>query len=225
MESALGGIAIPVDESDRDEQTAGDGQIVIVRPQVVDNVGHVLGNLFQRIYHLIDQAREIDSVVAEQLDGSTRQLDDFLQLVMDYFSPLPLALEYVSGAEIAQSLGRQISDAIGRSVRIEAKLPIEGRLLVDPGRLARSFGLLAMQLRQSPGNNDGAVLKAVAQSPGRWLMLSVQIASRFVSPRSSESEMRWAVAEKFLEMHGGSLEQKSTPAGDALWEIVLPLQP
>jgi len=185
----------------------------------------VLGNLFQRIYHLISQARPTDPAVAAQLEGSTHQLDDFLQLVMDYFSPLSVVLEYVPGAEIAQSVGRQISDTIGCPVRIEAKLPIEGRLLVDPGRLTRGFGLLAMQLRESPGNHEGVVVQALAQPPGRWLMLSVQIPSRFVSARSSESEMRWVVAEKFLEIHGGTLQQKSAPSGEVLWEIVLPLQP
>jgi hypothetical protein len=32
------------------------------------------------------------------------------------------------------------------------------------------------------------------------------------------------VAEKFLEVHGGSIQQQSTSTGEVLWEIVLPLQ-
>ena len=62
---------------------ADDDRIVVVRPQVIDNVGHVLGNMFQRIYHLVERTREHDLVTAADLESSTRRLEDFLQLLMD----------------------------------------------------------------------------------------------------------------------------------------------
>src|SRR5437016_5104574 len=36
----------------------GDDQLVVIRGPIVENIGHVLGNLFQRLYHLIEQERE-----------------------------------------------------------------------------------------------------------------------------------------------------------------------
>ncbi len=206
-------------------QLTDDGQIVVVRPQVVENVGHVLGNLFQRIYHLIERARETDALTAEQLEGNTRRLEDFLQLVIDYVSPLSLSLRRVPGAEIAQSLARQLSDTTGGSVNIEVKLPSDGQLLVDPGRIARSFGLLASQFQEGAREGRTIALSAAARPTGRWFVLTVAIPSGCVGARSSESEMQWAVAEKLLEIHGGSVQQKSTGSGEVLWEIVLPLQP
>ncbi len=202
----------------------GDAQIVAIRPQVVDNVGHVLGNLFQRIYHLIEQARRTDPPAADGLVSSTRQLEDFLQLVMDYFSPISLDLQDVEGAEVAQSLARQISGRSGCRVQVEAKLSEGSRLRVDPGRLAQAFGLLALRIRKDSAGEEGIELKAVARASSRAAVLAVVVPRHLVSMRTSESEMDWAVAEKFLELHGGSLRENPAPSGELLWEIVLPLQ-
>jgi len=211
-------------DSGGSESPDADGQIIIVRPHVVDTVGHVLGNLFQRIYHLIDRVRKVEASASVQLEESTRQLEDFLQLALDYFSPLALTLQYVPGTEVAQSLARQLSDAVGCPVKIDVKLPLDGRLLVDPGLLTRGFGLLATQLRENPQSDTGLELKAVAREPRRALVFSVVIPPQLVAVRSSQLEMRWAVAEKFLEVHGGAVQQTTTGTGEVLWEIVLPLQ-
>ncbi len=190
---------------------------------MVDNVGHVLGNLFQRIYHLLSQPRD-HGESADQLESTVRELEDFLQLVLDYVSPISLALDYVSGAEIAQSLARQVSDRIGTHVRIGAKLPTEGRLLIDPGRLVRCFALLATRLVENGSNSNGIELQATIRPAAGVLLLGLDIPAGLVLPCSSVAEMHWAVAEKFLEMHGGGLQAKAAPSGDVRWEITLPLQ-
>ena len=222
MESVARGISHT--DSAGSESPDADGQIVIVRPQVVDTVGHVLGNLFQRIYHLIDQVRKVEATATVQLEDSTRQLEDFLQLALDYFSPLSLSLQYVPGTEVAQSLARQLSDAVGCPVKIDIKLPVDGRLLVDPGLLTRGFGLLAAQLRDASQTDTGLELKAMAREPRRALLFSIAIPPQLFAARTSQLEMRWAVAEKFLEMHGGTIQQTTTGTGELLWEIALPLQ-
>jgi len=195
-----------------------------VRPQVVENIGHVLGNFFQRIYHLIDRARETDAVTAEQLHGSTRRLEDFLQLVIDYLSPLSLSLQPVPATEVAQSLARQLSDTTGGTVKIDAKVPAESRLLVDAGRLARGFAILALMLDATPDGGDPVQVQAVARPVSRSLALTVTIPPCYVPLDSSELEMRWSVAEKFFEIQGGTLQKNAVPSGEVSWQIVLPLQ-
>ena len=222
MESALRGDTSTTHQPSERPPGPDENQIVIVRPAVVEHVGHALGNLFQRIYHLIDQI-PVDQAATGPLGTSVRQLEDFLQLVIDYFSPLPLALQHVPSTEVAQSLARQISDTVGCAVQLDAELPIEGGLLVDPGQLARTFGLLAKQLEHAP-RGERIILKATVRSPNRSLVFGLRAPGACDYRRSSEAEMRWAVAEKLIEMHGGTVQQDSGPAGDVLWEIVLPLQ-
>jgi hypothetical protein len=202
-----------------------DGQIVVVRSRVVETVGHVLGNMFQRMYHLIDVSGETDAATATGLRGNARALEDFLQQVLDYFSPVSLVLQYISAADVAQGLARQLSDTLGCTVKVDAKLPAEGQLLADPGRLARAFSLLASRLRDTASTNQGVPIRVVGESHGRFVHLTVVVPAMLVSPESSESEVRWAVAEKLLETHGGSLRPHATSSGEVLWEIALPLQP
>lgn len=202
-----------------------DGQIVVVRSHVVETVGHVLGNMFQRIYHLIDVASATDAVTAGALDGSTHRLEDFLQLVIDYFSPVSVVLQHIPAAEVAQGLARQVSDVTACAVKIDAKLPAEARVLADPGRLARSFALLASRLQVDAARESGLEVRVVGDITAASMRLTVTLPRRLVAPGSSESEIRWAVAEKLLETHGGSLRELSMPSGEVLWEIVLLLQP
>ena len=202
-----------------------DAQMVVVRPQVVETVGHVLGNVFQRMYHLIEICGDADTGAAAALHGTTRTLEDFLQQVIDYFSPVSLVLQHVPAAEVAQGLARQLSDAVGGAVKLDAKLPAESCLLVDPGLLARSFSLLASRLHGGAGSVPGIAVRVVGEACGRSIRLTVTLPAAVVAPQSSESEVRWAVAEKFLETHGGTLRQHAIRSGEVLWEIVLPLQP
>ena len=152
MAIAVRGLADPVaaDAVEKDAQSE-DAQMVVVRPQVVETVGHVLGNVFQRMYHLIEVCGDTDTATAAALHSTTRTLEDFLQQVIDYFSPVSLVLQHVPAAEVAQGLARQLSDAVGGAVKLDAKLPAESCLLVDPGRLARSFSLLASRLARRRG--------------------------------------------------------------------------
>ena len=202
---------------------SNEDRIVVVRPAVVEHVGHVFGNLFQRIYHLTNEARERDADTAALLNDSIRQLEDFLQLVMDYFSPLPLALQHVPAIEVAQSLAREISDAVGRPVRIDGR-HASGRLLVDPGSLVRAFALLAGQLQRGRGDHKPLVLHTAERSGARSMALSVCVPPELLSTRSARTEMQWSVAEKVLESHGGALTHGAAASGEVSWEIVLPLQ-
>jgi hypothetical protein len=204
-------------------RTGDEDRIVLVRPAVVERVEHVFGNLFQRIYHLADQARQHDGAPVALLPASIRELEDFLQLVMDYFSPLPLMLEFVPTIEVAQSLAREISEAVGCPVRIDGR-DASGRLLVDPGRLVRAFALLARQLGRSGNSSFSLQIHTAVRSSNHSIVLTVGLPSHLISRSSPSTEMQWTVAEKVFESHGGALTQCSAASGEVTWEIVLPLQ-
>ena len=219
-----GGAAQAGEEAAAPAAQPRDGQVVVVRSEVLDNVGHVLGNLFQRIYHLVDRVGEADALTAEELRGSASRLEGFLQLFMDYVAPLPLTLQYVTYTDVAQSLARSLSDAFGGRVRVHVNAPSGGEVLVDPGRLSRVFDLLSTHLQGRPGSEQSRAIKVSMHAVGRCVRLTVTMSSGFVTARASERELQWAVAEKLVETHGGTLEQNESPSGEVLWEITLPLQ-
>ena len=206
------------------EINSDDGQIVLIRPRVVENVGHVLGNMFQRIYHLIERTREGDVAMAADLDTSMRRLEAFLQLLMDYVSPVSLRVQDVSLADVVESVARQVGNAVGHPVTIESAVPADRLVLADAGRLARAFDLLRLRLCPQPGCEEAVRIEATTGMDALSLALVIRIPRGCLLEDSSESEIQWAVAEKLLEVHGGVLQQSSTVSGGVLWEIMLPLQ-
>jgi hypothetical protein len=201
-----------------------DGQLVVVRPEVVETAGHVLGNLFQRLYHSIDQVRGGDSALAQDLAATSGQLEECLQLLIDYVAPLPPALQKVPARDIVQSLARHFEDALHCTVQLDERLDSRIDLLVDVARLSRAFDLLVGRAEGvAPGNVVGAVVDAVTASGTLTVRASLQSHGRLA--RSSLSDLRWAVVEKLFEIHGGSVREEPGASGDIRWTILLPLQP
>lgn len=201
-----------------------DEQMVVVRPEVLDTVGHVLGNVFQRLYHLVDRVAEADPLTAEELRGTTGRLEGFLQLLLDYVSPTVPSLQFVSFADVAQSLARRLSEAFGGRVRVHVNAPPGGEVLVDPSSLSRAFELLASLLQGRPVAESAQAISVNLQGGPRWLRMSVSLVEGMVATQGSDSEMRWAVAAKMIETQGGTLGQQNGPSGEPRWEITLPLQ-
>lgn len=201
-----------------------DGQLVVVLPEVLETAGHVLGNLFQRIYHSIEQVRDSGSALADDLTATSRQLEECLQLLIDYVAPLPPALQKVPAGDIVQSLARHLEDTLTRPVNLSGRLDPGIEVMVDVARVSRAFDLLAGRAkRAAPGSTAAAGLAAVEVAG--TLSLSVSLQAHSLLAQDSLSELRWAVVEKLFEIHGGSIREEPGESGDIKWNILLPLQP
>jgi hypothetical protein len=183
----------------------------------------VLGNLFQRLYHSIDQVRDGDDALAGDLTATSRQLEECLQLLIDYVAPLPPAMQKIPARDIVQSLARHFEDTLGCPAQLDERLDARIELLVDVARVSRAFDLLAGRAEGlSPGKVVGVKINAVATASGLAVTTSLQAQARVA--RSSLSELRWAVLEKLFEIHGGSVREEPGSSGDIKWSILLPLQ-
>jgi hypothetical protein len=199
-------------------------RMVVLRPDVLDTVGHVLGNLFQRLYHLVDRAGESDALTAEELRGNAARLEAVLQLFLDYVSPVAPNLQPIEFAEIGQSLAQRLTEACGGRLRVHVSEAPSGSVLVDPGRLGRAFDLLASWLQPRSGLESVTPIMVSIAPSGRSLELLVSLSSTYLASRSSEAELRWALAEKLIDLHGGTLTEPVRTAGETQWRITLPLQ-
>lgn len=200
-----------------------DGELIFVRSTVIDTVGHVLGNVFQRLYHLASRAKESDAVVAAELESSTARLEEYLKLLLDYVSPSRLRLQSIAVGDAVHSLCAQLDEVLGTPPAWVDEAGTGPCLLVDPAMLARSFSLMAGQLRPQ-GRPQGGPVCGSARCDGRSLLVSVRMPEAKLASRSSEAEMQWVVAEQLIEIQGGSLREDRDSPGEVVWEITLPLQ-
>lgn len=192
------------------------GRLVVIRPRVVENAEHVLGNLFQRLYHGVERTRSLDAGVAEDLAASVDEVERCLQLVLDYVAPFPPALESVPVGEVAESLAQRVGERLGR--KIDVACSVDGAVLVDPGRLGRAFAQMVPRLASGAPGRVSLQVVATGESMG----LHLQLAGALLLPRTSMAELQWAVAEKLIEIHAGGLEEQAGPSGEVQWSVSLP---
>jgi hypothetical protein len=218
---------MPDSEQRIDPEGADDpGQLVVIQARVVENADHVFGNLFQRLYYGASQVGDYSPLLAEELTDSARQVEGALQLLLDYIAPFPPLLERFAVADLARSLAQRV-EGLG-SLRVSLALGDASgspQVRVDPSRLGRAFDLMLTRLG---GQERGAAAKratvGIDVGPANavvWLRLP----DRTVEARTSIGELRWAVAAKLVEIHGGSLEEAGLREGEVLWKVSLPREP
>lgn len=194
--------------------------LVVVRPEVVETADHVLGNLFQRLYHGVERVRRIDAALAQEFSATVLGIEENLQLLLDYIAPFPPATSRIPAIEVVESIVRNLApESEGALVALGA--PLDGvSVSVDPGRASRAFSLLTQQLQQE-SQIDGCTRVAAARAD-RLLVVTLRFPAGRVIARSSAGELRWAVAEKLLELHGGALNTTEQDSGEIEWRISLP---
>ena len=203
---------------------AAAGQFVVIAPDVVDSIGHVLGNLFQRLYHLVDLSRTDGAAAGDDLAVATRHLEGFLRTALDYLCPTTLTYQNMSVEDVVGGWAHQIGARTGGRVETEVGTRLPGVLRIDPAALRRSFALLAARL--SPAAVAGAPVRLrAAAGPGNCAVaVRTLLPAGAVGGASSEREVEWALAEKLIELHGGTLRELCSEQGGTTWEIVLPTQ-
>ncbi len=199
-----------------------------LRMDVVDAIGHVLGNLFQRMQHLADRTAETDSLLGEEIRGAVGRLDEFLRVVLDYLSlraiqPMALPLRTAMDA-----LVQRLRMVLGTRARLDVQCGFDAMLDLDPGLLALGFDSLMKSLAPPRVAANPAVVRVTAYvagtsgavGPSPRAIIDVTLAPGLVS-LSAEADVHRAVAQRVIELHGGTLESRRLPSGEVLWEIHL----
>jgi len=201
-------------------ERANAGQLVVIQPRVIENADHVFGNLFQRLYYGVSQVGDRDPVLGAELSDSARQVEAALQLLLDYIAPFPPALERFAVTELASSLAQRVESAVACAVvPPDAGDGEPAHVLADPGRLARAFDLMASCLRGDGGLPSAAI---VSEAETAVVTLCLRLPAAALAVRTSVGDLRWAVAQKLVEIHGGALAQSEEPAGEVTWKVSLP---
>jgi len=197
----------------------GDGELVVVRQAVLATVDHAFGNIFQRLYHLLRTLRSGATHVVPALEESVREVQSLLELFVDYVAPTPLEMRPLRTTDVASSFRRHADDELGTErFQLVVKDDPTAMVAVDPSRLARVFHLLAQLLaeRVSTGSLSGVCAPSAA---GTHFEIRIDGLAPVNSP---EAELRWALAEKLVDLQGGELRWLAAGQG-AGWTLRLPL--
>jgi signal transduction histidine kinase len=191
----------------------GDAALVAVRPEVMGEAEHAFGNLFHRLHYLAQKLQNRGVEGAAALGGSVTDLEDLLRLVLDYVSPLAIEARLLDAETVVRGLESGLERRLGERCEEVA----QARVLGDGGQLSQAFAYMRRVLAEGT-HVDVKVERDVGEG---WLVLSGEEAGRTVVA-SGRAMIPWALAQKIVEAHGGTLTEE-TENGGARWKLRLPL--
>src|ERR1051325_2563760 len=198
-------------------QSAGE-QLVVVRPEVLDDAEHALGNLFQRMHHVLRVAGEGMGPYAARLNESLLDLEQLLELLFDYVSPMRAEPRSTSCTSVAESIMAQVGHRKPEEWTL-GRFP-DVQVLADGRILSRALQLLGQALSREIG-----AARLHLDIDERKLSDRVEFAIRLDVPpavgRLATADLAWVVAARLIELQGGELRRTSL-ADPACRSLLLP---
>jgi len=193
-------------------------QLVAIRPEILSDAEHALGNLLQRMHHLARVSRDNLGAHAERLQTTLEDLEHLLELLFDYVTPVDVELGPIDAVRVAESLLSQVR-AYGGKVDV-GELP-KIKLLVDSRVLSRSFQLLGRAF----GRDWEAALRTSMEVNQQESLDRVELCVRSelapAASGSADGDLALAVATRLIEQQGGEI-RREVGDGSLTCSIILP---
>jgi len=194
-----------------------DEQLVAVRPDVLNDVEHAVGNLLQRLHHCARAATGGLGAQGERLQGALSDLERLLELLFDYVTPVEVQVRPIGAQRLAESLAAQLRGQ--GTVEIAAAVPAV-EVLADPRVLSRTFLLLAQACGRDGEQVPPLTIAVEHDAAGERVQFVVEAAGDIPLTTSAQGNLAAAVAERLIELQGGEL--RAWPRSTCLCVVALP---
>lgn len=193
--------------------------------RLLAEVRHELGNFLHKLYYWAEfmkegAARGVDSTASEMLERTISDFESFLEVTLDYFSPVRLNLLRLPVRQLLGSLrGVAGCDPTADADPAFERVGVDdATILVDPTYISKAFAITAACMRgqcAEPAKLQVSVRAAQREGfPGFEVAISASHANP--SPallRPPSAGVQWAVARKLFEMHGGEMIEEKEDRG------------
>jgi len=214
------------------------GTTVLVQEKVLAEIAHELGNFFHKLYYWSDYLKEkparktADSTAAQMLERTIKNLEDFLKVSLDYFHPTQMAFTRMGVKELLEGVLFQVRSQLnGTPVTVgdvSRWSDVDADVLVDPSHLSYAFEVAVRQITKQLGAESTVAIDFVRSARRDAAGIEIEFHLRQpneASPlfRTAEAGVEWAVAQKFVALHGGELAERTDVPGEKELFLFLPL--
>jgi len=206
----------------QDDRALAALESVASQERMVAEILHDLGNLFHKLYYWADYLRsgdaqrDGDASAGEMLEGTIKQLQDYLKAAFDYLAPVALSPTRMVAADVMNSFVGKVSARLCTTVVRKDGLEAVGSLavLIDPSRMSQGLDIVVRQVASQVSEGTSVAVTAVMVNHEGPAGIAVRVVvDHCLDPsmffRSAEASVEWALAEKLFDMHGGRLSHES----------------
>ncbi len=199
------------------------GEILVsVRPEVLHDAEHAVGNLLQRIHHTVRVALNgLEGDPKDRVNVALSDLEGLLELLFDYVSPVDIEARPTEVGRVSSSLLSLVRSHVGDRVEIDGAA--DGKVVVDPRALSRCFQLIGASLGDVWKRSAEVGVLVEAGGPEEGVSVGVRLGAvgEEAPPVSAAARVGLAVAARLLEMQGGELQWNAEHGGGTCC-VVLP---
>ncbi len=197
-----------------------DEVLVSLRPEVLHDAEHAVGNLLQRIHHTARVALTgVEAEHRERVGGALGDLEGLLELLFDYVSPIDIEARPTDAGKVASSMLSQVREHAGESVAMNGGA--EGKVLVDPRAISRCFQLIGRSLGHAWKESPEICVDVSAGAAGQEIAFAVCAEPGDGAPVGARARVGLAVAERLLDLQGGTLHWNGEGRSGAC-RVILP---
>lgn len=188
-------------------------RLIPVDAEVLSDLRHSIGNYFHKLYYWADCVKSgedlgVEVEPAEMLDRTLQSLEAFLRIALEYFRQPELSLVDLDGEELGRTLASVLRSEQGGAAEVVTNAKVERwRVAIDPARFSEALAIAVRQLRAASVDEARRLRGSVEVSHGS-IALDLRWADPEIPPATTRDPgvVEWAVAERILCAHGGSLQ-------------------
>ncbi len=184
--------------------------------RILTEVSHELGNYFHKLHYWIDfvkseiasTAEEGDQAGLDMLEDTTERLEAFLRMTLEYFTPPRLSFDRIRVDDLVGGIRKRLK---GRS--LEAKgldEHAQTEVMIDVSRMTHVVRTVVDRISATLVEGNALTLKLARSTRGEFdgLELEFFAGDARVNGATLTSGIEMAVAEKFVQVHGGELFER-----------------
>ena len=197
---------------------------------ILGEISHEMGNYFHKLYYWTEYLRtragrgiETDATAVEMLETTVERLEHFMRMILEYFAPARLSFMRLPAEELVVGLASRLP---GRRLRIIGTPELRAQtVLADAALIGHAMRTAFESVAQTLIDEDELVVR-LSQS-GRRQFQGIEI--EFEAGRGAPKDKRlargieMAVAEKFIQMHGGELFERTQESTSRALVVFLPI--
>jgi signal transduction histidine kinase len=199
--------------------------------RVLAEIAHELGNFFHKLYYWAEFLQEkrtehaSETTAVQMLTHTVSNLEEFLKGTLEYFRPLKLSPARMLLSDVVAGMVVQLRAQLhGWPVRVTDAGDRERQaVLIDPARLPAVFLAIGRRLTERAPAGSGVHIEVDTRGGEVEAVFRIEGSMGGPAFQSAASCLEWALAERIVALHGGTLEERETGGGPQAVVLSLPL--